>query len=86
MQIRTNASKRDRNHTIELNNEQLRFVRQKFKNMVKSFKHIDAGHILKGLRLHYKTYPDGITRVSFEEPNNGVAYEEDWYTKEQLIP
>lgn len=85
MQIRTNASKRDRNHTIDVTAEQLRYVRQKFKCIPRGFKSIDGGFILSGLKLHYKTF-DGVVKVSFEEKNNGLAEEQDWYTKEQLIP
>ena len=85
MQVYTNATKRDPQHTIDVNPVHIiDFVIPKFRNMPKKWKIIDARHMLPGLKLHYKIWPDGINRVSFEEAHNGVANFEHWYTEDQL--
>ncbi len=85
MKVYTNATKRDPHHMIEVPDKMIEtVVLPKFKHMPSSWKVVDAKQIMPGLKLHYRRCDDGQTRVSFEEPNNGVANGAHWYTEIDL--
>lgn len=88
IKVKTNASKKcygDPEHTIEITEGQLlKIVLPKFKHMEKSFKTVDASHILPGLKLHYRK-ENGEVKMYFQEKNKGVADECNWYTADMLI-
>ena len=52
--------------------------------MAKSFKTVDANHILPGLKLHYRK-ENGEVKMYFQEKNKGVADNCNWYTADDLI-
>lgn len=86
IQVKTNATKRNPDHRIELNENQIKnFVLPRFKYMARSWKVVDASNIIPGLKLHFHVCKDGLVRVSFEEKGEGVAKDCDWYTMDELL-
>ena len=83
MKVYTNATKRDKDHTIDISADVvLNFIIPRYKIIGgKKFKYIKAYDIKPGLTLHYSTV-GGEVKLGIEEPKNGVA--ETWYTKDIL--
>ena len=85
IQVKTNATKRNPDHRIELTETQItNFVIPRFKNMQRNWKVVDASNLIPGLKLHYH-FAKGEVRVSFEEPGEGVAKDCDWYSRDDLV-
>lgn len=82
MKILTNASKRDKDHMVNISADMvLNYIIPRFGYMRgKKFKYIKIPGMQ--MTLHYNTSSDGEIELGFEEPHNGIA--ETWYRKEIL--
>ena len=81
MKVYTNASKRDKDHMVNISADMvLNFIIPRFGYMRgKNFKYVKVPGTQ--ITLHYNTV-DGEIKLGFEEPHNGVS--ETLYTNEIL--
>lgn len=81
MKVYTNASKRDKDHMVNISADMmLNFIIPRFGYMRgKKFKYVKIPGTQ--MTLHYNTV-DGEIKLGFEESHNGVS--ETWYRKEIL--